>query len=73
MIAVLRLLESLFQVLALLTINFAFVISIYEKVFLFFVTTARGCSIIVNRAENFIEVVRTLTAVKFKNIRNNDL
>ena len=74
LVAVLRLLGSLFQVLGptydrLCIPNF----DLQKGSFNFFLTTVRSYSIIVNRAENFIEVVRTLIIVKFKNIRNNEL
>ena len=43
-------------------INFALLTSTYVKV------RARGFYIIVNRAENVINIVRSLSVVKFKNI-----
>ena len=52
-------------------INFAFLILTCEKVISIFVTTALGYSIIVDRAKNFIKVVRTLIIIKLKNIRKN--
>ena len=70
---VLRLLGSLFQALG----------PTYDKLYITnfdlrkgnfnFLLRERGYSLIANRAENFIKIIRTLIFVKFKNSRHNEM